>query len=317
MASSKFPWRVGSSFPPDEGEATSITLLSDLQGGVKSPATVNAYLIVLQGSSVGAMFKLEGPDSMIGRGSLAAVRLNDDGVSRKHARIVRSGDQVYIEDLGSANGTMVNGDRVARHLLKDGDKIRIGSTTILKFTYHDNLEENFQQSLYEAAIRDGLTKLYNKKHFLDRLESEFAFAKRHKANLSLVIFDLDFFKKVNDNFGHVAGDVGLQGVAAIAQSLVRTEDVLARYGGEEFVILCRQTAALSAAILADRIRAEIAATPVLWENKRLPITVSMGVAGIVEAEVETATALLEAADKALYDSKRLGRNRVTMAAAKS
>jgi two-component system, cell cycle response regulator len=311
MASSKIP---RPSFPPiDEGETTSITMLADLQALKQQPATLSAYLIVLQGASVGAMFKLDGPESTIGRGSSSQVRLQDDGISRRHARIVRIGSDVYVEDLESANGTIVNGERVARAALKDGDKIRIGSTTILKFTYHDNLEENFQQSMYEAAIRDGLTKLFNKKHFLERLESEFAFCKRHKTPLSLIIFDLDFFKKVNDTFGHVAGDVALQAVAAMSQTIVRAEDVLARYGGEEFVVLCRQTSALNAAILADRIRVAIEGSDVMWESKRLPITVSMGVAGVVETNVTSPTALIGVADKALYDSKRLGRNRVTLA----
>jgi two-component system, cell cycle response regulator len=311
MASSKIP---RPSFPPiDEGETTSITMLADLQALKQQPATLSAYLIVLQGASVGAMFKLDGPESTIGRGSSSQVRLQDDGISRRHARIVRIGSDVYVEDLESANGTIVNGERVARAALKDGDKIRIGSTTILKFTYHDNLEENFQQSMYEAAIRDGLTKLFNKKHFLERLESEFAFCRRHKTPLSLIIFDLDYFKKVNDTFGHVAGDIALQAVAATSQTIVRAEDVLARYGGEEFVVLCRQTSALNAAILAERIRVAIEGADVMWEAKRLPITVSMGVAGVVETNVSSSTALVGLADKALYDSKRLGRNRVTLA----
>ena len=121
--------------------------------------------------------------------------------SRKHALLVQKGGSVHIEDLQSANGTLVNGVQIDREALHDGDKIRLGSTTILKFTYNDHLDETFQRQMYEAALRDGLTKAFNRQYFLDRLETEVAYARRHQSALALLIFDVDHFKRVNDTYG--------------------------------------------------------------------------------------------------------------------
>ena len=166
------------------------------------------------------------------------------------------------------------------------------------------------QQMYDAALRDGLTKCYNKKFFQDRLETEFAYAKRHKTMLSLVIFDVDHFKKVNDNFGHLAGDAVLVHLARITHAMVRTEDVAARYGGEEFAIICRGIPLLNAGVVGERLRAAVEAENFDFQGKRLPVTISAGVAALPEAQVATPTELVGAADSALYEAKRSGRNRV-------
>ena len=269
-----------------------------------------AYLIVLAGSNVCEMHRVEGDDTVIGRAQNASIRLNDDGISRRHARVAQSGADVVIEDLGSANGTFVNGDTVARQVLKDGDKIRIGTTTILKFTYHDHLDESFQQQMYDAALRDALTRAFNKKYFLDRLETEISYATRHKTSLSLVMFDIDHFKRVNDTFGHLAGDYVLTRVAKLAMATVRSEDVFARYGGEEFAVICRGVSLASAGILGDRLRHLVEASPFEHEQRRIPITISAGIAAYPEVPVQSATELIAAADEALYEAKHAGRNRV-------
>ena len=301
------------SLPPglEDPEATSITSLADLQRELADKGVRTAYLIVLQGADVGEMFKIEGAEMIIGRGQQATLRLNDDGVSRKHARLVRLGDSVILEDMNSANGTVVNGKRVTTHELVDGDKIRFGSTTILKFTHQDDIDQDFQKRMYDAAIRDSLTKVYNKAHFLDRLDKEFAYARRHNSSLSLVMFDLDFFKKVNDNFGHLAGDHALIAVTEICNQLIRSEDLLARYGGEEFAIICRGVNVLAAGIMCERIRSTVASTEVMYDGRRLPITLSLGVAGLKESPAaSSSTELIALADKALYEAKQSGRNRV-------
>ena len=297
-----------SSHPPeDDLEATRVANLGELQKELGARAQRDrAYLIVLAGSNVGEMYRLEGPETVIGRATNATIRLNDDGISRRHARIVQVAGEVMIEDLKSANGTLVNGETVANRALQDGDKIRLGSTTILKFTYHDHLDESFQQQMYDAALRDGLTKAFNKKYFLDRLDTEIAYARRHRAALSLLMFDVDHFKRVNDTHGHLAGDFVLAKLAKIAQSTVRTEDVFARYGGEEFGVICR------AVLLAERIRAMVESTPFEFEGKRMPITISIGVAAHPDIPVETGPQLIAAADEALYEAKRGGRNRVLL-----
>ncbi|WP_394845871.1 GGDEF domain-containing protein [Pendulispora brunnea] len=273
-----------------------------------------AYLIVLAGDAVGSMYRLEDGETLIGRTSSAKIRLTDDGISRRHARIVQNGTEVFIEDLQSANGTAVNDEKLSiSRELHDGDKIRIGSATILKFTYHDDLEESFQQKMYEAALRDGLTKAFNKKHFLDRLESELAYAKRHRQPLSLVMLDVDHFKNINDTHGHLAGDYVLVRLAKLAMAQVRTEDVFARYGGEEFGVICRGVDASKISIFAERLRQMVETSPFEYEETPIALTISVGVATYPNVEAEQVEQLISAADEALYAAKRSGRNRVKVA----
>jgi two-component system cell cycle response regulator len=190
--------------------------------------------------------------------------------------------------------------------------VMLGSTSVLRFGYHDDLDESFQQQMFDAALRDGLTKAYNKKFFSDRLESEIAYAKRHNTHLSLLLFDVDHFKKVNDNFGHLAGDHVLVQLARLTQGTIRTEDVFARYGGEEFAVYCRAVPLETAGIVAERLRALIEGTSFEHEGRRLPVTISIGVAAYPITPANTGTELIAAADEALYEAKRCGRNRVLL-----
>jgi len=271
-----------------------------------------AYLIVLAGTQVGEMIPLK-KATVIGRGPEADVRLIDTKMSRMHCRFFGDDGMTYIEDLDSSNGTYVNGIRVERQKkLVDGDKIQIGETTILKFTYNDDLEENFQKQMYDAALRDGLTKVFNKKYLLDRIRTEFAFSSRHKTALSLILFDIDHFKMVNDTRGHLAGDTVLATLAQHVLDLVRTEDVLARFGGEEFAVLCRETDVRNAEVLAQRIRVSIERLSIVFNDALVPITISMGVAMIPDNRITDVDDFIAAADEALYEAKRSGRNRVVV-----
>jgi two-component system cell cycle response regulator len=271
-----------------------------------------AYLVVLAGVSAGEMFKLQLDTTVIGRGPKCAVRLNDEGVSREHCQLVRDGEKMILEDLGSTNGTFCNGIRVDKRELADGDKIMVGSTTILKFTYHDYLDEVFQRQMYESALRDGLTKVFNKKYFTDYLEKEFAYAARHISPLALIFLDIDFFKRINDTHGHPAGDFVLSELSQLMATLVRTEDVLARFGGEEFTVLCRGTDLGGAKIVAERLRRTVEAHTFSFGAKTIPVTISLGIAAIPDTAVVDHAQFLAAADKALYEAKRTGRNRVCL-----
>ena len=305
--------RAGPSIHEEEGESTRITNLSSLESELRARRQqVHAYLVVLAGTNLGEMYKIEGPESVVGRAMSAQLRLNDDGISRRHCRVLSIGGRVIIEDLGSANGTSVNGEMIQHQELKEGDKIRLGANTMLKFTYQDKLDETFQQQMYDAALRDGLTKCYNKKFFVDRLETEFAYARRHRTMLSLVMFDVDHFKRVNDNYGHLAGDAVLVHLARIAQSMLRTEDVAARYGGEEFAIICRGIPLLNAGVVGERLRTAVESHAFDYQGKRLPVTISVGVAALPEAQVNSPAELVGEADEALYEAKRTGRNRVCL-----
>jgi two-component system, cell cycle response regulator len=271
-----------------------------------------AYLVVLAGVSAGEMFKLEADKTVVGRGPTVGVRLNDEGVSREHCQFIREGEKIIAVDLGSTNGTFVNGIKVDRKELSDGDKIMVGSTTILKFTYHDYLDEVFQRQMYESALRDGLTKVFNKKYFTDYLEKEFAFAARHKGPLALIFLDIDHFKKINDTHGHPAGDFVLAELSQMMAELLRTEDVLARFGGEEFTILCRGSDQNGAQIVAERLRRSVEERKFTFGGKEIPVTISLGIAAVPESNVSDHAAFLAAADKALYEAKRSGRNRVCL-----
>jgi diguanylate cyclase (GGDEF)-like protein len=282
-------------------------------GTVKSPSDRDAAcLIVLAGSAMGEMYKITRERTVIGRGQKAHVRMMDDGVSREHCEIVLKGEKAVLRDLASTNGTFCRGNRITELELADGDKILVGSGTVLKFTYHDNLDETFQRQMYESALRDDLTKAFNKKYFTDRVESEFAYAARQRLPLALVTFDLDHFKEVNDTHGHPAGDHTLSEMANVVQSVVRVEDVFARVGGEEFSIICRGADLVQGHVIAERVRQIVFEHRFEFEGKRIPITISAGVAAIQDARIMDAPGLIAASDHALYEAKRTGRNRVCL-----
>jgi len=269
-----------------------------------------AYLIVLAGASVGEMYKITSESTVIGRGQQADIQVIDEGISRRHAEIKHEGENILIRDLGSTNGTYCNGEKITEYQLSDGDKIQVGSTTILKFTFHDSLDESFQRQMYESALRDGLTKIFNKKYFQDRLESEFAYAVRHRTPLSLVMFDIDHFKRINDTHGHLAGDYALSTLSKVVSDTIRQEDVFARYGGEEFAVICRGIDLGGALAFGERIRRCVDAQAFVYNGVDIKVTVSVGVAAVPEVGMKEPQELIGAADDALYQAKRQGRNRV-------
>jgi two-component system, cell cycle response regulator len=276
----------------------------------RAAAGPSAYLVVISGPSFGEMYKLKGDRTVLGRGESTDVRVLDDGVSREHSAIERDGGKMVLVDLRSTNGTHCNGERIQRYDLKDGDKISIGATTILRFTYQDQVDEHYQRKLFESALRDGLTATFNRRYFVDRLHAEVRFAVRHDKSLALLFIDIDHFKKINDTYGHQAGDHVLASVARVMTSTIRTEDVLARYGGEEFAVICREIERDGALALGERLRLAVAAHRFEHASKIIPVTISVGAA--VERKVDDAHAFIAAADAAMYEAKRAGRNRVSL-----
>jgi diguanylate cyclase (GGDEF)-like protein len=268
-------------------------------------------LVVLGGPVVARTFELGRTATVIGRSSKATVHLDDQGISRLHARVRISGDGFVVEDLKSANGTFVNGHRVTAHRLQEGDKIQIGKTA-LRFTYLDAVDKEYTSRLYDAALYDQLTRTFNRRYLVDRMEIELAYARRHGSPVSLLMIDVDHFKQVNDSYGHIAGDEVLSTLATIVRGALRAEDTLARYGGEEFAVLLRGLDLGSAQHLGERLRALVEGSPFERNGARLAITVSVGVAAYPAGEFATPDELLSAADQALYQAKRAGRNRVAV-----
>jgi diguanylate cyclase (GGDEF)-like protein len=273
-----------------------------------------AYVVVMAGSNLGQMYKLDKAILMIGRGDKADLRLVDDGISRDHARILNENGQMVLEDLGSTNGTYCNGTRVTRQALSEGDKILLGSTTILKFSYQDQLDEAFQRQMSESALRDGLTRAYNKRYFSERIESELQYALRHdSAPVSLIFLDIDHFKRINDVHGHQAGDHVLVQLGALAMSMLGEDEVFARYGGEEFAIIARGMPLASAEALAERLRATVDEHRFVFGDAPIPVTISIGVSYAPGLGIATTVDFVARADEALYAAKRAGRNRVVVA----
>jgi diguanylate cyclase (GGDEF)-like protein len=272
-------------------------------------------LTFLSGARPGQLIPIEAGELTVGRTDEATLQIDDDSLSRKHARFFTLLGAYYVQDLQSTNGTFVDGARITQPVkLEDGNRIQLGLSTVLRFSLTDKTVVEEAKRLYEAAVRDALTGAYNRQFLDERLKSEWAFAKRHGSRLSVIFVDADHFKKVNDTHGHAGGDAVLRALGAVLMRRLRTEDVVARYGGEEFVLLVRGVSQQSAATLAERIRADVQALDIEHEGKRIPVTVSVGVATHgAECESESVEALLARADAALYKAKETGRNRVVVA----
>ncbi len=267
-------------------------------------------LIEVVGTQVGRTIILRRGKMSFGRSADCDVVLDDFGSSRLHARIHDTDDGPILTDLGSTNGTFVNGERVESRLLRDGDRVQIGRATLFKFTRQDAIEQQFQRTLYESATQDALTGLYNRKYFLDRLKADFNHAKRHARALGVAILDIDFFKRVNDTHGHLAGDHVLRQLAGVLSSACRTEDLVARFGGEEFALIYRDADAAQVTISGERLRRMVEKTPFQFEDQPIAVTVSIGLATL---DLQTGGAdvdLVRAADAFLYIAKRNGRNRI-------
>ncbi len=293
-------------------DSTAVHNIKDLLGQVQ--AKNNAFLIMISAripAMVGKMIKLEGKELIMGRAAENGLQVEDEGISRKHCKIsVAANGHYQLVDLGSTNGTFLNGIKVNVATLQDGDKVQIGATTVLKFSLQDQLDEQYQRSIYESATRDGLTRIFNKKYFMDTLRKEFAYCLRHRVPLSLVMLDIDHFKKINDTYGHPAGDHVLQKVSQKIGETIRQEDLFARYGGEEFALMLRESPADKSITCAERCRKAVDLQQITFNGTPIRVSISLGVATLIDSDFAQPEDLIAAADKYLYRAKRAGRNRV-------
>ena len=262
------------------------------------------------GTTMGRRYPIHNDALVIGRGDSCDIRLQDNSVSRNHAKVEPTKEGIFVVDSKSLNGTYVN-DRPARgaQMLQDGDYIRIGNA-IFRFLTGGNIEAEYHEEIYRLTIMDGLTQIHNHRYLTDFLDREVARSVRHERPLAVVMLDIDRFKAVNDEHGHLCGDYVLREMSNRIRHSVRREDLFARYGGEEFALVLVETNPEQALEVAERLRVSIEAKPFWFESVIVPITVSVGVASI-KTQVETsASALLKEADEKLYEAKRTGRNRV-------
>ncbi len=270
-----------------------------------------ACLLVVGGDLNGSIFNLMQGETVAGRNPDCQVPLDFQGISRKHFTItVDEQGSALLQDLGSANGTYLNNQKVdGSAILKRGDMIKIGAVA-LKYLPQGDPERLTYDKLHEEANTDGLTKVYNKRYFNDALENEVKKSKVTGKPLTLIIFDLDHFKKLNDNYGHDAGDFVLKEKSRIIKEQgIRQGDIVARYGGEEFCILLPNTNLKQGFEIAERLRKLIEHHEFIYDGKRLPVTASIGVADYRQG-VNTGTDLFKRADASVYKSKEGGRNQV-------
>jgi len=256
---------------------------------------------------LGKRFSLVDGEVSIGRGVDNTVILNSDSISRRHAGIEIRAGGYYLIDRHSTNGTYVNDELVQECQLRRGDQIKIGDT-ILKFLSGADLESQYHETIYRMTIMDGLTGIHNKRYLVEQLDRELSRATRHGRPLSIVICDIDHFKLVNDEFGHLAGDYVLKEVAQLAKSRIRPDDVIARYGGEEIAIILPETDLDGGVRIADQLRQMIDDETFVFEDEYIDVTVSCGVAQLQPGW--RAYEFVRAADMQLYEAKRAGRNRV-------
>jgi diguanylate cyclase (GGDEF)-like protein len=271
----------------------------------------NDCVVVIYASEPGLLGKryvLEKSPLRIGRGGDNHIVLEGDSVSRRHAHFERRAGAWFIVDDGSTNGTFLNEEQVKGDAtLTNGDRVKVGPS-ILKYLSGLDAEAKYHEEIYRMTIVDGLTQIHNKRYLFEALEKELIRARRYDRQLSLLIFDIDFFKNINDQYGHLAGDHVLRELARIVQERIRRDEVFARYGGEEFVIVLPETPLSGGVALAENLRGRVETHAFSFQGERIPVTISVGCAML--GEEKTAAELIQRADDKLYEAKRAGRNRV-------
>jgi two-component system cell cycle response regulator len=276
----------------------------------------SAYLIVVSGGIPGTMVRVNDRGTTLGRSADSSFQISDITVSRQHALLsVDEIGTIYLRDDGSTNGTFVNGKRVTAYRqvsLNDGDRIQLGTSVVLKLARLDPNDELFQREMFERTVRDNLTGLYNRAYLINQIG---LLAERNAAQgmgLAVLMLDIDHFKRVNDRYGHLAGDGVLREVASVIRESTRSEDLVARFGGEEFVVALPISVAHLAFDRADRIRTNLAKRRIRTEGKEIQVTASIGLAFGPPGRTRNEMALIMTADEALYQAKAQGRNCVVL-----
>ena len=289
------------------------TQIIDLKANTRAGGRLLPIIQVSSGSDQGKILSLlQTPRMTFGRAKDSTLVLFDPSCSRNHAEIYLAPDEAaYIKDLGSTNGSKVNGEKVVEpRQLQDSDRIQLGDNTILRFSLIPEDDARVQMDVYHRATRDALTGAYNRRQFDEFMTRELALLKRNAAQgMGLIIFDVDHFKKINDSFGHLAGDEILRDIGRRVPTCLRAEDIFARIGGEEFTVITRADSMEGVRVVAERIRECMEKTPGSFEGRGIIFTVSVGYT-FVPGKTGIAADLLSAtADACLYEAKHGGRNR--------
>ena len=292
-------------------EKTCVTQIVSQPTRKDGPAGNDCLVVIYTADpkTLGKRFVLDQATVRVGRGSDNTIVIDGDSVSRRHCVFEKRDESWWCVDDTSTNGTYVNDERVRPgRELKNGDKIKIGPN-ILKYLSGLDVESQYHEEIYRMTIIDGLTGAHVKRYFLECLEKEMNRARRHRRPLCLVMFDIDHFKKVNDQYGHLAGDHVLKELARIVSGRVRRDEIFARYGGEEFSLILPETPLEGAVNLADMLREKASEAPYLFADQPIRVTISLGIAQLADDRWTTSD-FIQLADDKLYQAKRNGRNRV-------
>src|SRR5438105_6856251 len=310
---------------PNESEDTSLSKepneIDTVSGQYKRSGERRPALVFLRGELLAVPIPLERNEVTLGRALDADIRINDSRASRLHARITTERDETSgalcyrLSDLDSTNGTILNGTRVDSAFLQDGDKFEIGDQ-LIRFEMLDEIDREFQQQIHRLLVHDELTGLLTGKSFFSELRREAARAEAESMPFCVLMMDIDFFKDVNDTYGHLVGSETLEDVGAIIKRSLRAGDVGARFGGEEFAAFLLDADYAQGLVAAERVRSSIEKHefPAVRrgseeEPRTHHITISIGVASYPD-DARDPIQLVEMADSALYQAKRSGRNRI-------
>jgi two-component system, cell cycle response regulator len=275
-------------------------------------------LTIIGGNEIdfGKHFLLEKNKILLGRDEGNDIAINDEKVSKVHCEItvIKSSqglEQILVKDLDSTNSTFVNNELIDQITLHAGDKIQIGDT-VLRLSYNDELEKEYHAKLFNYAVRDTFTGLYNKRFIINELENISRIARRSNRVFSIIMIDIDDFKQINDLYGHISGDEYLKSIAELFTQSLREQDIAGRIGGEEFLIILPETSIDGAFQLAVRIRKNVKDYVLNYLNYKIRTTISAGVCQY-ENTIKDVNELLDIADQALYEAKRSGKNNVMQA----
>jgi len=280
---------------------------------------IKPALVFLSGELIAVPIPLDREDVILGRAIEADVRVNDTQVSRQHARITAVRDEAkkktdyVLHDLDSRNGTFLNGRRVRREVLENGDKIGVGDT-LLRFDLLDEIDREYQKQIHRLISHDDLTGLLSSRSFFSELRREAGRATAEKRPFCVLMMDGDNFKGVNDTYGHLTGSKTIEEIGFSIMTNLRSGDAAARFGGDEFAAFLLDAELSQGLVAAERIRSTVQDYPFSivrqsGEKETHHITMSLGVA-CFPYDSSDPIELVEMADSALYRAKREGRNRV-------
>ncbi|MFW6067144.1 MAG: GGDEF domain-containing protein [Myxococcota bacterium] len=299
---------------PSQGPRTVRLSRDDSQLSVEAAAQAvrernRPVLVVLKGSDLGRRERVEG-GAVLGRDPKAAFFLNDPGVSWHHARFDDRGDGWAIVDLGSTNGTKLNGARVTEAVLQAGDKIAVGRT-VLRFEMQDPTEQQYDAMVERLLNVDELTGLYVRRRFDAELERMLREAAAEGRALGLLVMDLDGTKAINDANGHLFGAYTIGEAGRVIGRVLGDRGIAARFGGDEFLAAVRDANVKATVDMGERILQAVAAHHFEHEGVVLRPGISVGVAAFPESARDPRS-LFQRADEALYRAKRAGKNRVAV-----